>query len=60
MFNLCVKDKNILKLITENGRVKGSIVGVTTGTFVEKVWLTSQSVGNITFIFPFSLIVFEI
>ncbi|GLT55647.1 hypothetical protein SLA2020_287520 [Shorea laevis] len=46
--------------VLENGHVKGSIAGVTTGTFVEKVWLTSQSVGNIAFVFPFSLIVFEI
>lgn len=47
-------------IITANGVVKGTIVGVTTATPAQKVWLIAQAIGDIAFAYPYSFILIEI
>ncbi|XP_040863799.1 amino acid permease 3 isoform X2 [Glycine max] len=45
-----------------NGRIKGSLTGVTIGTVTEsqKIWRTFQALGNIAFAYSYSMILIEI
>ena len=43
-----------------DGKIKGSIEGISTSTVAEKVWLISQALGDIAFAYPYSLISIEI
>ncbi|XP_010252954.1 PREDICTED: probable amino acid permease 7 isoform X1 [Nelumbo nucifera] len=43
-----------------NGRIKGSIAGVSTDTAAQKVWTVSQALGDIAFAYPYSIILIEI
>ncbi|XP_024967287.1 probable amino acid permease 7 isoform X2 [Cynara cardunculus var. scolymus] len=43
-----------------NGKVKGSIGGVSTDEPIQKVWLVAQAIGDIAFSYPFPLIFLEI
>ncbi|XP_059666584.1 probable amino acid permease 7 [Cornus florida] len=49
-----------LAKVIGNGKIKGSIGGVPTSTVAEKVWLVSQSLGDIAFAFPFTIVLLEI
>ncbi|XP_061367396.1 probable amino acid permease 7 [Gastrolobium bilobum] len=49
----------ILQII-ENGRVEGSIEGITTTSGTEKLWLVAQALGDIAFSYPFAVILIEI
>ncbi|KAG9448802.1 hypothetical protein H6P81_008767 [Aristolochia fimbriata] len=49
-----------LAKVIENGRIKGSIGGVSHGTAVQKLWTVSQAIGDIAFAYPYSLILLEI
>ncbi|VFQ64387.1 unnamed protein product [Cuscuta campestris] len=46
--------------VVENRVVKGSITGIATKTTTKKVWLTFQALGDISFAYPYALIVLEI
>ncbi|TYG86685.1 hypothetical protein ES288_A13G153100v1 [Gossypium darwinii] len=46
--------------VVGNGYIKGSIRGISTSTTGEKVWLVSQALGDISFAYPYSLILIEI
>ena len=43
-----------------NGKIKGSIEGISASTSAAKFWLISQALGDIAFAYPFSLISIEI
>ncbi|KAJ9672505.1 hypothetical protein PVL29_025923 [Vitis rotundifolia] len=43
-----------------DGKIKGSIEGISSSTAAEKVWLISQALGDIAFAYPYSLISIEI
>ncbi|KHN19623.1 Amino acid permease 3 [Glycine soja] len=45
-----------------NGRIKGSLTGVTVGTVTEsqKIWRSFQALGNIAFAYSYSMILIEI
>ncbi|KAL9403068.1 hypothetical protein Peur_000040 [Populus x canadensis] len=46
--------------VIENGRVKGSITGVSAATTVNKLWLAFEALGDIAFAYPYSIILLEI
>lgn len=46
--------------VNENGHFEGSIQGMPTSTGTEKLWLVAQSLGDIAFSYPFSVILIEI
>ncbi|KAH1032408.1 hypothetical protein J1N35_044582 [Gossypium stocksii] len=46
--------------VVGNGYIKGSIRGISTSTTGEKLWLVSQALGDISFAYPYSLILIEI
>ncbi|XP_068642050.1 probable amino acid permease 7 [Aristolochia californica] len=43
-----------------NGRIKGSIGGASKRTAAQKMWTVSQAIGDITFSYPYSIILLEI
>ncbi|XP_015881321.3 probable amino acid permease 7 isoform X1 [Ziziphus jujuba] len=43
-----------------DGYIKGSITGIPAFTTADKVWLISQALGDISFAYPYSLILIEI
>ncbi|XVF03546.1 hypothetical protein REPUB_Repub05bG0003300 [Reevesia pubescens] len=43
-----------------NGYVKGTIQGISTSTTAEKIWLVAQALGDISYAYPYSLILIEI
>ncbi|XP_068638292.1 probable amino acid permease 7 [Aristolochia californica] len=43
-----------------NGRIKGSIGGVTKGTATKKMWTVFQAIGDIAFAYPYSIVLLEI
>lgn len=45
---------------TENGEIRGDIGGVSTDTVAEKVWLSSQAIGDIAFAFTYNVILLDI
>ncbi|KAG9448803.1 hypothetical protein H6P81_008768 [Aristolochia fimbriata] len=49
-----------LAKVLGNGRIKGSIGGVTKASGVEKMWIVSQAIGDIAFAYPYSIILLEI
>ncbi|XP_019194331.1 PREDICTED: probable amino acid permease 7 [Ipomoea nil] len=46
--------------VIENRAIKGSITGVSTHTGAQKMWLTFQAIADISFAYPYTLIVLEI
>ncbi|CAI9757171.1 unnamed protein product [Fraxinus pennsylvanica] len=46
--------------VVENGEIKGDITGVSTATTVQKVWLSSQAIGDIAFAFTYNVILLDI
>ncbi|XP_024449556.1 probable amino acid permease 7 isoform X1 [Populus trichocarpa] len=46
--------------VIENGRIKGSITGVSAATTVNKLWLAFEALGDIAFAYPYSIILLEI
>lgn len=57
------KDLSIFRLIfltAENGRIKGSITGVSAANSADKIWLVFQALGDIAFSYPYTLILLEI
>ncbi|CAH9104312.1 unnamed protein product [Cuscuta epithymum] len=46
--------------VIENGVIKGSITGIATQTAAQKTWLTFQALGDISFAYPYTLVVLEI
>lgn len=50
---------SVVKVIAV-GYAKGSIGGISTPNVGDKLWLISQALGDVTFSYPFSLILFEI
>ncbi|KAM7495677.1 hypothetical protein LguiB_030286 [Lonicera macranthoides] len=49
-----------LAKVIGDGEMKGSIRGVPTDTTAQKIWLISQALGDIAFVYPYSLILLEI
>ncbi|GJY71042.1 probable amino acid permease 7 isoform X1 [Tanacetum coccineum] len=46
--------------VIEQGKIEGSVNGITTTNSIQKVWLVAQAIGDITFAMNFSLILLEI
>ncbi|GMI63856.1 amino acid permease 7 [Hibiscus trionum] len=46
--------------VKENGMIKGSITGVPAASVADKLWLVFQSLGDIAFAYPYSIILLEI
>ncbi|KAK7316835.1 hypothetical protein RJT34_00584 [Clitoria ternatea] len=46
--------------IIEKGHAEGSIEGISASSGIEKLWLVSQALGDISFAFPFATIIMEI
>ncbi|RDX69295.1 putative amino acid permease 7, partial [Mucuna pruriens] len=46
--------------VIENGRVMGSITGIPTANIVNKLWLIFQALGDISFAYPYALLLLEI
>ncbi|CAL2263082.1 unnamed protein product [Prunus armeniaca] len=46
--------------VIENGRIQGSLGGVPTSNFADKLWLAFQALGDIAFAYPYSIILLEI
>ncbi|CAA0808746.1 Probable amino acid permease 7 [Striga hermonthica] len=46
--------------VLENGEVRGDFGGVSTATAAQKVWLSSQAVGDIAFAFTYNIILLDI
>ncbi|MED6151670.1 putative amino acid permease 7 [Stylosanthes scabra] len=44
----------------ENGRIMGSITGVTTSNIADKMWLVFQALGDIAYSYPYSIVFLEI
>ncbi|XP_071907265.1 probable amino acid permease 7 isoform X3 [Coffea arabica] len=49
-----------LAKVIGDGRIRGDITGVSTTSVAEKVWLTSQAVGDIAFAYTYNIILLEI
>ncbi|RHN67488.1 putative amino acid transporter, transmembrane domain-containing protein [Medicago truncatula] len=48
------------RIIAENGRIMGSITGVQKAKVADKIWLIFQALGDISFSYPYSIILLEI
>ncbi|KAE8708328.1 Amino acid permease 1 [Hibiscus syriacus] len=46
--------------VIENGTIKGSITGVPAASVADKLWLVFQSLGEIAFAYPYTIILLEI
>nr|GMC69992.1 probable amino acid permease 7 isoform X2 [Ipomoea batatas] len=46
--------------VIENREIKGSITGISTHTAAQKIWLSFQALADISFAYPYTLIVLEI
>ncbi|CAA3027513.1 probable amino acid permease 7 isoform X1 [Olea europaea subsp. europaea] len=46
--------------VVEDGEIKGDITGVSTATTAQKVWLSSQAIGDIAFAFTYNIILLDI
>ncbi|XP_051114791.1 probable amino acid permease 7 [Andrographis paniculata] len=46
--------------VVENGVVQGSLTGAPAATAVQKVWLSSQAIGDIAFAFTYNIILLDI
>ncbi|KAL7143569.1 hypothetical protein ABFS83_08G200500 [Erythranthe nasuta] len=46
--------------VLENGEIRGDLSGVSTSTVAEKVWLSSQAIGDIAFAFTYNVILLDI
>lgn len=46
--------------VIENGRIEGSIDGISASTSAKKIWLSFQALGDIAFAYPYSIILLEI
>ena len=46
--------------IAGQGKIEGSITGISTDNHTQKIWLVAQALGDIAFSFTFSLILLEI
>ncbi|XP_073221179.1 probable amino acid permease 7 isoform X2 [Cicer arietinum] len=46
--------------VIENGRIMGSVGGVPASNFANKLWLIFQSLGDIAFAYPYTVILLEI
>ncbi|KAL6975130.1 hypothetical protein U1Q18_023925 [Sarracenia purpurea var. burkii] len=49
-----------LAKVIGNGVIKGNILGISTSTAAQKMWLVSQALGDIAFAYPYSIILIEI
>ncbi|KAG9455406.1 hypothetical protein H6P81_008310 [Aristolochia fimbriata] len=49
-----------LAKVIENGRIKGSVGGVTQVSAAHKLWSVTQAIGDIAFAYPYSTILLEI
>ncbi|EYU26220.1 hypothetical protein ABFS82_08G200800 [Erythranthe guttata] len=46
--------------VLENGEIRGDLSGVSTSTVADKVWLSSQAIGDIAFAFTYNVILLDI
>ncbi|KAK6141261.1 hypothetical protein DH2020_024996 [Rehmannia glutinosa] len=46
--------------VLENGEIRGDLGGVSTATVAQKVWLSSQAIGDIAFAFTYNIILLDI
>ncbi|OWM85939.1 hypothetical protein CDL15_Pgr012189 [Punica granatum] len=49
-----------VSMTTENGRMKGSIAGVTYTSLTSKLWTSFEAIGDIAYAYPYAVIVLEI
>ncbi|PKI35690.1 probable amino acid permease 7 [Punica granatum] len=49
-----------LAKVIENGRMKGSIAGVTYTSLTSKLWTSFEAIGDIAYAYPYAVIVLEI
>lgn len=49
-----------ISTVIKNGRIMGSITGVQTTKVAHKIWLIFQAIGDISFSYPYSIILLEI
>lgn len=63
ILELCFNENlDVFLATTENGKIKGSLTGVSIGVVTEtqKVWRSFQALGAIAFAYSYSLILIEI
>ncbi|XP_058782149.1 probable amino acid permease 7 [Vicia villosa] len=46
--------------VIKNGRIMGSVTGVQTANVVDKIWLIFQALGDISFSYPYAMLLLEI